>query len=350
MTASGLSAAASESEIERLSLIRYHLQSAGEMLKQPAPINTLAINALQDVVESTLAAVAEHARAEVKPRSDFDKLFDVVVARLGSPSELAGLRAPALALNNARVGFKHHGNQVRDETLRRHHDVTVTLVDELVRFGFGIALDDVSMLVFVPNHEVRAFVERAEAHAAANELTDALSFLRSAFDLATHDFASRKSLDGWHSIFDIGSRSVHHASIDRMGWERPVDELQGWVEALDRRVKLSAMGVDLARYSYFDAVAPKHTNMWHGGRGPIVTIKFDNPSDADYRASYLFVVDTVIRLGASDFNLSSVRERARPAEAFDPTFFSEEYRRRQEENERLRAEWAARDRGADGLA
>lgn len=341
MTASD-TAATSEAEIERLSLIRYHLQSAAEMIEQPAPINTLAINSMQDVLESTLAAVAEHTRAEVKPRSDFDKLFDSVVTRLGAPSELAGLRAAALALNNARVGFKHHGNQVRDETLRRHYDVTVTLVDELVRHGFGIALGDVSMLIFVQNHDVRAFVERAEAHAAANELTEALSLLRSAFDLATDDFASRKSLDGWNSIFDVGPRMSHHGSNDRMGWDKPVEEIRGWVEALDQRVRLSAMGVDLGRYSYFDAVAPEHTNMWHGGRGPLVTVKFDNPSDADYRASYLFVVDSVIRLHASDFNLSSAGDRARPAEAFDPTYFSERYLQQVEEDRRLRAEWDAR--------
>lgn len=336
----------SEVEIERLSLIRYQLRSAAEILKQPAPINTLAINTMQDVVESTLGAVAEHVGAEVKARSDFDKLFDAVAIKLGSPSELMGLRSAAIALNNARVGFKHHGNQVRDETLRRHHDVATTLVHELVRAGFGVALDDVSMLVFVRHDGVRSFIEKAEELSRANNLTDALSYLRSALNLAVDDYAERKSLDGWRTIFDVGPRMPSHVGQENWGWERPLEEVRDWVKALDERVKLSSMGVDLSRYAYFDAVAPLHTNMWHGDRGPIVNVRFERPTDDHYKASYLFVVDTAIRLATSDFNLAQVRHDSRPAEAFDPEFRGERYLQSQAENARLKAERDAREKAA----
>lgn len=323
-------------EAERLSLIRYQLLSAAEMVRQPPPINSLAINPLQDVVEATLAAVAEHVLADVKARPDFDKLFDAVVGKLGSPPELTGLRAPAIALNNARVGFKHHGNQVRDETLRRHYDVAATLVHELIRVGFAVSLDDVSMLLFIPHEGVRAFIERAEARAQENDLTGALTYLRSAFDLAVDDYSNRKSLDGWYSIFR--SEPITRTNVSpfgNQGWEKPYDELQKWMQAIDTRVRLSAIGVDLGRYSYFDAVAPSFRYMWHSGRGPLVHVRFENPTDEHYKASYLFVVDTAIRLSVHDFNLTPVRlAKHRPQDAYDPEFQTAEYRERTEANKR----------------
>jgi hypothetical protein len=337
-------------EAERLSLIRYQLLSAAELLNSPPPINTLAINAIQDVVESTLGAVGEHVLAEVKARSEFDKLFDAVVGKLGSPPELAGLRPAAVALNNARVGFKHHGNQVRDETLRRHHDVAVTLVHGLVRGGFGVDLDDVSLLIFIPHNGVRGFIEKAEALHKANELIRAMSYLRAAFDLSVDDYANRKSVDGWYSIFRVGSGTTTPSGLGRVGWERPYTELHSWVEALDARIRLAAIGVDLSRYAYFDAVAPVATYLATDDRGPVTRVQFKGVTDDHYRASYLFAVDTALRLSAQDFNLRAVNHGFRAVEAYDPEFYSESYTARKRENQRLQTERQSRAASASASA
>lgn len=309
--------------------------SASELLKQPAPINALAINVIQDVVESALAAVGEHVRADIKARSDFDKLFDAVVTRLGAPAELVGLRSAAVALNNARVGFKHHGNRVSEETLRRHNDVAITLVHELVRLGFNLELDDVSMLVFVSHDGVRQFLERANFLHTGNELIRAMSYLRAAFDLTLDDYANRKSVNGWDSIFDVAPRMTMHSSVStRLGWEEPHRELRSWVEALDKRVRMAAMGVDPSRYAYFDAVAPKASYLIGEERGPAVHVRFEEVTDDHYKASYLFVLDTTIRLSTNDYNLGSLRRQARSVATYDPEFFSPEYLERQRENRR----------------
>jgi len=334
-------------EAERLSLLRYQLLSATELLNAPPPINTLAINAIQDLVESTLAAVGEHVRAEVKARSDFDKLFDAVVDKIGSPSGLAGLRSAAVALNNARVGFKHHGNQVRDETLRRHHDVAVTLVHELVHHGFGVHLDDVSLLIFVPHRGVRGFLEKAASLHQENEMVRAMSYLRAAFDLSVDDYANRKSVDGRSSIFRVGpARASHFSSAGRMGWERPLEDLQNWVAELDARVRLTAVGVDLSRYAYFDAVAPTATYLLSDERGPATRVRFKGLTDDHYKASYLFVVDTALKLSARDFNLRAVTHQSRQIAAYDPEFYSDAYRDTLRENTRLYEERQSRSLSA----
>lgn len=330
--------AVTAAEAERLSLIRYQLLAVGEAVAAPPPLNTLAINMMQDVVESALAAVGEHIRATVPGRADFDKLFDVVATALGSPVEITGLRAPAIALNNARVGFKHHGNQVPDGTLRRHHDVATTLVAELVSQGFGVQLDAVSLLLFVPHPKVREFIQTAETAHRANDLVTALTYLRAAFDLTIDDYCDRKSVDGWRSVFEIEPSGASRPSHDEFGIGQITKGLKEWMAALDARSRLAAIGVDQSRYAYFDAVAPVSTPMHHSGRGPIVHVRFKEVTDEHYRSSYAFVVDTAIRLAASDYNLREVQHNMRTPETYDPAYRSEEWLESARRNEELRAQ------------
>lgn len=342
---------ASESEIERLSLIRYQLRSVDEMMQMPQPINTLAINAMQDLVESTLATVGEHVRAGVKNDRAFDKLFDAVVEKLGSPDSLAGMRAATMALNTARVGFKHHGNQVRDETLRRHRDTAVNLAYELIAAGFGIDLDTVSLLVFIKNESVRRYIEKADRIARGEDrLTHALSYLRVAFDLTVDDYANSKSVDGWKSILDIAPWPAFHVS--RTGY-RDLDDthekLHEWIKALDDRLRLLSMGIDLSRYAYFDAVAPIATYAVDHGRGPWMNVRFSDVTKEQYRSAYLFVVDTAIRLSVNDFVLGDVHHVPRSAESYDPEYYSEEYLARQEESERRMAALRERESEDDSI-
>lgn len=327
-----------EAEAERLSLIRYQLIAVGEAASAPPPLNTLAINVMQDVVEATLAAVGDHIRASVPARADFDKLFDAVVAKLGAPDELFGLRSSAIALNNARVGFKHHGNQVPDATLRRHSDVAQTLVRELVLRGFDTNLDDVSLLLFIRHDKVRSFIERAEALYNADDLSGALTYLRVGFDLAVDDYCARKSVDGWKSVFDIEPTGASAAWHDDFGIGQSTEALRKWLKALDQRTRLAAIGVDLSRYAYFDAVAPEATYFLGGDRGPHVRERFADLTGEHYRASYSFVVDALIRLAANDYTLRTVRHSARSPESYDPGHRSERYLEQMAERERRREE------------
>lgn len=252
--------ALTEPEAERLSLLRYQLLAANDAVAAPPPINTLAINIMQDAVESCLTATGEHISATIPNRTDFDKLFDIVVLALGNPPELTGLRAAAIALNNARVGFKHHGNQVRDATLRRHLDVAVTLIDALVAAAFGMRLDEVSMLLLVRDAQARGLIENAE-RLAKTDLSAALFRLRLAFDLIIAEYQSRKSVDGWQSIFDTKPNFFPSTFDLRNQFGNKgrdyMEKISQWVEALDGLTRLGAFGIDLQRFAYFDAVAPK---------------------------------------------------------------------------------------------
>lgn len=50
-------------------------------------------------------------------------------------------------------------------------------------------------------------------------------------------------------------------------------------------MRLAAIGVDLSRHAYFDALAPIHTNMAHSGIGLFVRVRFKDLADDHYAAS-----------------------------------------------------------------
>lgn len=307
----------SEPEAERLSLIRYQLISCQSSVTAPTPINNLAINTMQDVVEATLAIVGEHNRAQIKGK-DFSALFDGTTKSLDNPSEIEGLRSSAIALNNARVGFKHHGNQIRDETLRRHLDTTVTLVNELVKAGFGIELDKISLLLFIKDEQVRTLIDSADGMRSRNDLTEALFRLRLAFDLAIREYESRKTYDGYHSVFE--TRPSFYPSVFTLKNIDGMEKLSEWIERVANTVKLQAFGVDLQRYAYFDSVAP--TALYFASDSPTrKCVRFKEPTQQHYSDSYHFVVDSAIKLSANDYTLTpAFRGVPNRERLFDPNY------------------------------
>ncbi|MCU1410593.1 MAG: hypothetical protein JWR04_1300 [Rhodoglobus sp.] len=312
-----------EPEAERLSLIRYQLLATAEAAEAPPPINSLAINSMQDVMEAALHAAAEHLNVALPNRPDFDKLYDATAEKLGSPAELLGLRAAALALNSARVGFKHHGNQVRDETLRRHFDVAATLVNTVIELAFGTSLEQVSMLLFVQDEQARGLIEDADKHFQSGDLVAGLFRLRLAFDLIVKEYESRKSVTGWDSIFKT-KPSFFPSTFDlrdMLGREggRKLEKFQEWIQALDDLTRLGALGIDLQRYSYFDAVTPR---VWYfaSDSAPKPNIRFEAVTAEHYRASYLFVVDAAIRLGANDYTLMTTRGGIHRERHYNPDY------------------------------
>ena len=106
--------------VEWLSLVRYQSDLAKNQAKEPEPLNAVSISTIHDAVESMLSLIVQ-AHQMATPSKDFAKLFDTVSDRMKTQGgDLSGHRSAMIALNNARVGFKHHGNQSYKQTIDRH--------------------------------------------------------------------------------------------------------------------------------------------------------------------------------------------------------------------------------------
>lgn len=283
--------------VEWLSLIRYQARQGDEQSRAPLPLSTLSINVMQDAVEALLNLIAEHNDIELRRRTVFDQLFDDVAARFPA---LAHHRAPLLALNTARVGFKHYGNEVRETTIERRRGDAMDFMVDATRVALGQDFESISMTAFVRDSQARGNVEAASTMWTSGDSIGALSQLRLGFDRLVRDYEMRKV---WHQGKSLFSTEP---TFRPSGLGNPFDDkseahIVKWIEAIDERQKLLALGVDLLRYVYFDAHAPGVTYV-ASGEALLHSTDTAPVGDEVFNRCYRFVIDTALRLGADDYD------------------------------------------------
>jgi hypothetical protein len=169
-------------EAEWLSLVRYQALSSVELSRQPPPLGGTAINGLQDAVEAFLRLCVEHLHVTVSKNSDFLQVFDAVDKYPSVNGALGGHRAGLHALNQARVGFKHHGNVPSAATMERARVNAQVFLDQACQLVLGLRLDDVSLTAFIRDDEARQLAEAASTAWANGDVEEAMVSLRLAFD------------------------------------------------------------------------------------------------------------------------------------------------------------------------
>lgn len=289
--------------IEWLSIIRYQADLAEDQSQEPEPLNAISISMLHDAVESMLSLIAE-VHQVATPSRDFAKLFDAVTAHVKTRSgDLSGHRSAMVALNNARVGFKHHGNQSNKQTIDRHIANGLNFLSDAAAEGLDTPFAEVSLLGFVRDPEVREYLERADVSCsgAMEERMDAFQYLSLAFEALVTGYqeSKRRSLGRplittkpsfVPSVFEIRD---HCGKVGEKAFE--------WLANLDDWVKILVLGIDVQEYTYFLAYTPG-VSMTLGGQayfhwGPAADL-----SDEVYRRCRAFVMDSAMRLGRRDFS------------------------------------------------
>jgi len=132
--------------VEWLTLIRYQAREADEQSREPLPLATLSINGFHDAVEAMLGLVAEHRQIPRPNRSDFDKLFDAVAGRFPA---LTHHRTPLIALNTARVNFKHHGNAPDRRAIEQRRGNAMDFLADASRICLDQDFDAISMVTLI---------------------------------------------------------------------------------------------------------------------------------------------------------------------------------------------------------
>ncbi|MGH3719643.1 MAG: hypothetical protein ACRDRI_12565 [Pseudonocardiaceae bacterium] len=234
-----------------LSLIRYQVMAAVEQSRQPMPLAMLAINGLHDAVEAMLGLVAEHRSVAVKGR-DFVQLLDTV---LGDVSAVGHHRTSLIALNNARVGFKHHGNVLDEMSVERHRVGAENFLTDITTEALGENFDAISITGFIIDKEARRRVEAAETVWAGGDGPLAMARLRLAFERLIEDYEKRKTWMPGRTLFT--TRPLHPPTGHGVHDDRRMNYVEAWLDAIDKRMKLLTFGVDVRRYVYLDAHAPR---------------------------------------------------------------------------------------------
>jgi hypothetical protein len=280
----------SPAHIRWIALIRYQATTAIEQSRQPVPLSMLAINGLHDAVEALLGLVAEHRHINVKGK-DFAQLFNAVQAEVPA---IGSHRTAMLALNNARVGYKHHGNVLDVMMIERHRGGAQNFLTEVTKEALGEDFDTLAITALIADEAARRHVDAAERAWAAGDGGMALAHLRLGFDELVDSYVKRKS-----TLFDTrpSFRPWGHGRSD----DKRMNYAEKWMDALDERLKLLMLGVDMRRHLYLDAHAP---TVWGRFDGQVrITEHLDAPPPADevFTRCRQFVVDTALELEADDY-------------------------------------------------
>ena len=141
----------------------------------------------------------------------------------------------------------------------------------------------------------------------AGDAVQALCQLRLAFDRVVQDYEMRKVWGRGRTWFST-EPPFRPTGLGNSFEDRAEAHLAEWIKAIDERVKLIALGVDLLRYAYFDVHTPGVTYVASGD----VTM---NPYDETlitteaFTRCYRFVIDTSLRLGVEDYSVDAYAMR-----------------------------------------
>lgn len=292
----------SPSHTRWIALIRYQADTAVEQSKQPVPLAMLAINGMHDAVEALLGLVVEHHKRTLKGK-DFPQLFDAVASAVPAVTHY---RTAMIALNSARVGYKHHGNVLDSMSIERHRTSAQNFLTDLAREGLGEDFDTVGLMTLIANEAARRHVEAAEMALAAGDGMLAMGRLRMAFNRLVEDYTRRKTWSPGSSLFDTRPWSPPSRGGDYdLAKDSNIVHINKWLGSLDERLRLLMLGVDVRRYLYLDAHAPGVAEYFGGDTHLTERRGAPAPSEDIFTRCRQFVVDTALQLGADDYEFDA---------------------------------------------
>lgn len=307
--------------VKRLGYIKLLHGQAVEQSYLPAPFNFVSLLALHDVLEYFVILCIQHA----DPAIDLSQPLSANLRKVKAPD--GGLLSCRDALERISVDrnkFKHQGNIPGfDQIENARHDAERFLTANCIRV-FGAEYADISMLHIVPQQTVRERLQASRASADAGQIAEAMADVAIAFHELVDSWGSgkrvsnssskraslvfnaeearigrRKRLDVYMKPRDGDTASAFSQML--VETRRAFEEMDQEVEALRHVMRLQVAGIDMARYVRFDMLTPE-ANVYFGGKVEAHhrSGQYHYTSE-NYDFCESFVIDSALRLVATDF-------------------------------------------------
>lgn len=296
------------STIQRLSFAKYLFSVAVEQSRAPEILASASILTFHDSAEFFLQIASEHLNVGKKQPNfmDYWDLFSETFGEDKFPQKEAMRR-----LNKARVALKHSGTLPSKLDIEAFRAATTLFLQEATRLVFEIDFNEISLIEYVPSEEARNHLKEAEKLCLASNFDDALVEVALAFEKMISEYEEDKRDLGFGSPFFFGNdmtfMSSFHMGLNGSEFRdiaRFVDNVKESIEAMQRAVKILALGLDYKKYSKFKRLLPYVSRVLSGdyvvqkragGRGP-------EPDEKYVRFCIDYVIDSAIKL--NEFNYS----------------------------------------------
>lgn len=182
---------------------------------------------------------------------------------------------------------------------------------------FGIDFKDVSISCLISYSKVKEYIDNAEKNCNKCDFYECIVNCKIAFlELLSTYKSSKCQYHIGHSILDIGDeigrdyqKLVGTNSNYGERWFRQVTETTNKIREI---LKITALGIDYKKYSYFDFITPRTMLCWSEGKLTYISTPKDsyetkfNTKKSDCQFCIDFVIDSALKLQGFDYDISNV--------------------------------------------
>lgn len=299
------------STIQRLAFAKYLYSLAIEQSRAPELMSAASLLTFHDSIEFFLQISSEHLNTG-KNQMKFMEYWEILAKKL-SISELPQ-RESMRRLNKARVALKHSGTLPSKLDIEAFRATSKLFFEEATNLIFKIEFSQISLIEYVSPEEARDHLKRAEQLCLKAEFENATAEIALAFEKTISSYEENKREWGRGSPFyfgeDLTFLSSFHMGIDSHGHNdlgAYVDKVKDSVEAMQRAIKILALGLDYRKYSKFKRLLP-HVSRVLSGDYIVQEGMLGKKEDAD--KEYIefcinFIVECAIKLNEFDYEVKT---------------------------------------------
>ncbi|MCX2950836.1 hypothetical protein [Lentzea sp. NEAU-D7] len=294
---------------QRLAFVRFLYEQGIVQADQPEPLSATAILSFHDAVESFLLLAAEHLKINVPTGINFAQYWEKLQPGLPGQAQLPS-KNPMDRMNKLRVALKHHGTiPSATAVVQTRGDVTTFFVDA-TSLVFGLDFARIDLIDMVARPETVKALRDAQSHADIGDYVAGLAGLSLAFQEMLDHYSGRNR-HGTREAFGFGqtlhefNRYTSPSAFD-LGREslggvvKHVEALTNITAAMQRAMRMIALGVDYRRYAEFEVLAPKVHLYGGGSQRYTVTKAQENLTHDDYQTGKRFVIESALQMAKAD--------------------------------------------------
>lgn len=302
------------SKLRRLSFVKYLYSVAVRQSHSPAPMNSASLLTFHDAVELFLQLSSEHLDAGGS-RLRFMEYWELLSAKIEDGK--IGQKESMRRLNKARVALKHHGTRPSQLDVEAFRASTTNFFEENTPVVFGIEFESISLIDLVQPKDVREKLEVCQQRIREGNFDSAVEQAALSFEMLLDDYESRKTDRFGESPFFFGRdmtrmgsfgldiRRGRDASEVEQKLEKFVDRVKDSIEAMQKAMKVIALGIDYRRYSKFSLLTPNILKTRDGKRHIYESQQQLVANKENVQFCIEFVVETALKLQEFDYNLNA---------------------------------------------
>ena len=289
-----------EDLLKRLALCQFLFSEAQRCLRQPDQYSPgVATSLTQDTVEAFLRCLAEHCKIPLEKNETFHSL----VRKVGKKYEqILGHSAALTRLNEARVSFKHFGNNVaREDALAFQNNVS-SFLNEISQEVLEVDFSAVSLVDAIGHDQTKDLLREAEVALHVEDYVRAVEFsARAAHTYLKYRATLVDRNEGYLDGIAIGDDVLQSQHFEFGIHDEIIEALGPLVarnlETTEALLMLLARGVDVASFYRFQAIAPKTFQSQSGGIDQVWLLgKRQHLSRDDAQFCIRFVIDFALQL------------------------------------------------------